>query len=214
MMWSKLCDPFLPRYARRTHAQRSLFQHVDKPLRVYVYSYDFEYVHRPFSPPLAVFMIFVVIFERWSSCPIVIGAVRVFLAVSLGSLLRVPPMTSQLTTIIVRFGHLHRLPSQPADRKPDTPLPSIQEQENWEDNQDFYPADLSPSRSSSSLDQQRQSHRSPPMAHPRPTRPNDTTSYGVSRQPTFSPSPSFRTPSIGGRPLGPTSLNGDSPPPS
>lgn len=75
-----------------------------------------------------------------------------------------------------RFGYLHRIPSQPTDRKA---LDALHEHSDLEDQQLFVPADVSlntiPSGSVSGDHGHLPRHPSPVVAHPHPTRARDMT---------------------------------------
>ncbi|KAL4069934.1 GRASP55/65 PDZ-like domain-containing protein [Scleroderma yunnanense] len=133
--------------------------HIDKPLRVYVYSYDFDNLREVVLVPN----------RHWGG--------------------------EGLLGCVFGFGYIHRIPSQSVDRKQGSALPDVQEQE---DREAFIPADASrvtPAAESgkSSFDRP---HQHPVMAHPRPTRLNET-SHGGPRRSTLTPGSSTRTPPVG-----------------
>ncbi|KIJ62628.1 hypothetical protein HYDPIDRAFT_114284 [Hydnomerulius pinastri MD-312] len=168
--------------------------HVDKPLRVYVYSYDFDNLREVVLVPN----------RHWGG--------------------------EGLLGCVFGFGYLHRIPSQPTDRKA---LSGLQEHSDLEDQELFVPADVSQgpthSGSRSADDRSRLSHQQPPaMAHPRPTRANEgnrravdnglrresqsTSRPGTPRRSTLTPGSSSQAPAAG-RSFG-SPLNGDSSPQS
>ena len=117
---------------------------------------------------------------------------------------------SQPASIVLpRFGLIHRIPSQSADRKQRNAL-SVQAE--LEDREVFVPADASrdipTTESRPSFERPRQQ---PVMVHPRPTRFTET-SHGGARRSTLTPGSSRGTPPVG-RSSG-SFLNGDSSPPS
>ncbi|KAH7920472.1 hypothetical protein BV22DRAFT_1073845 [Leucogyrophana mollusca] len=82
--------------------------HVEKPLQVYVYSYDFDNLREVVLVPN----------RHWGG--------------------------EGLLGCVFGFGLLHRIPSQPADRRPGTALPDLQESHSDLEEQDlFVPADAS-----------------------------------------------------------------------
>ncbi|KAN0087622.1 GRASP55/65 PDZ-like domain containing protein [Tylopilus felleus] len=109
--------------------------HVDKPLRVYVYSYDFDNLREVVLVPN----------RHWGG--------------------------EGLLGCVFGFGYLHRIPSQPADRKA---LDALREQTDLEDQQLFVPADISQNTAPSGLVSSDPVHfpRHPPpvVAQPHPTR--------------------------------------------
>ncbi|KAG6377148.1 hypothetical protein JVT61DRAFT_1200 [Boletus reticuloceps] len=172
--------------------------HVDKPLRVYVYSYDFEYAswtstclsetHHPFSNLREVVL---VPNRHWGG--------------------------EGLLGCVFGFGYLHRIPSQPSDRKP---LDALHEQSDLEDQQLFVPADVPPNSPPSgpvSGDYGHPPRRAPlVVAHPHPTRAREMTrrvtdhAVGRDTQSTSRPSTprrSTQTPPVSSRSFG-SPLNG------
>ena len=117
-------------------------QHIEKPLRVYVYSYDFEYVYRLLRR-LWLNLICPALYERSCSFQIVIGVARGYWDVSLGNYDPCLPGFQHLTTFIISFGLLHRIPQPPEDREPGTVPPELSEgAEDFEEQQLFVPAEV------------------------------------------------------------------------
>ena len=77
-------------------------------------------------------------------------------------------MISEKNVTSFRFGYLHRIPSQPTNRKA---LGALHEQSGLEDQQLFVPADVPLTAMPSSSHQ----HPPPTVAHPHPTRARETT---------------------------------------
>ncbi|KAF8558235.1 hypothetical protein OG21DRAFT_1504282 [Imleria badia] len=162
--------------------------HVDKPLRVYVYSYDFDNLREVVLVPN----------RHWGG--------------------------EGLLGCVFGFGYLHRIPSQPTDRKA---LDALHEQSDLEDQQLFVPADVTlntaPSGSVSGGHGHPPRHPSPVVAHPHPMRARDMTRratdqvVGRDARPTSRPStPKWSIQTSGSSPQLPVSrsfgspLNGDS----
>ncbi|KAI9573543.1 GRASP55/65 PDZ-like domain-containing protein [Boletus coccyginus] len=110
--------------------------HVDKPLQVYVYSYDFDNLREVVLVPN----------RHWGG--------------------------EGLLGCIFGFGYLHRIPSQPTDRKV---LGALHEHSDLKDQyQPFIPADVSPNTVPLTGDHGYSPRRPSPMvAHPHPTRPGE-----------------------------------------
>ncbi|PIL22910.1 hypothetical protein GSI_15606 [Ganoderma sinense ZZ0214-1] len=103
--------------------------HIDKPLRVYVYSYDFDTIRE----------VVVIPNRHWGGEGL------------LGCVFGYVPSVSELarnaasSTLDHRFGLLHRIPPLPADREPGTIPPELaaeDEEDDYEEHQLFVPADL------------------------------------------------------------------------
>ncbi|KAF8133855.1 GRASP55/65 PDZ-like domain-containing protein [Boletus edulis] len=150
--------------------------HVDKPLRVYVYSYDFDNLREVVLVPN----------RHWGG--------------------------EGLLGCVFGFGYLHRIPSQPSDRKP---LDALHEQSDLEDQQLFVPADVpinSPPSGPVSGDYGHPPRRAPlVVAHPHPTRAREMTprvtdhAVGRDTQSTSRPSTprrSTQTPPVSSRSFG------------
>lgn len=191
---------------------------MDKPLRVYVYSYDFEYAiwtqaclsetHDIFSNLREVVL---VPNRHWGGEGLlgcVFGCV----------LICHHAMTVEKNVTLFRFGYLHRIPSQPTDRK----APGASHQHTvLEDQQLFVPADVSITPPSSHR------HASPTVAYSHPTRVRETTRRtadhvlgrdaqstsrpGTPRRSTQTPGPSSQP--VTSRSFG-SPINGDSSPQS
>ncbi|KAF8442844.1 GRASP55/65 PDZ-like domain-containing protein [Boletus edulis BED1] len=128
--------------------------HVDKPLRVYVYSYDFDNLREVVLVPN----------RHWGG--------------------------EGLLGCVFGFGYLHRIPSQPSDRKP---LDALHEQSDLEDQQLFVPADVpinSPPSGPVSGDYGHPPRRAPlVVAHPHPTRAREMTHGSLITQLDVTPNP-------------------------
>ncbi|KAG8214651.1 hypothetical protein J3R82DRAFT_9729 [Butyriboletus roseoflavus] len=167
--------------------------HVDKPLRVYVYSYDFDNLREVVLVPN----------RHWGG--------------------------EGLLGCVFGFGYLHRIPSQPTDRKA---LGELHEHSDLEDQQLFVPADVSLNTAPSGLVSGDYGHLPrhplPTVAHPHPTRARETTrrsadhTFGRDAQLTSRPGTprrSAQTPRPSSQPSGTSRsfgspLNGDSSPQS
>ncbi|KAG6918335.1 hypothetical protein DXG01_015194 [Tephrocybe rancida] len=89
--------------------------HIDKPLRVYVYSYDFEFV----IMLCALREVVLIPNRHWGG--------------------------EGLLGCVFGFGLLHRIPPQPEDRLPgSTPIELLEAEEEYEDQELFVPADVHP----------------------------------------------------------------------
>ncbi|KAF9221576.1 hypothetical protein BS17DRAFT_784983 [Gyrodon lividus] len=164
--------------------------HIDKPLRVYVYSYDFDNLREVVLVPN----------RHWGG--------------------------EGLLGCVFGFGYLHRIPSQPTDRKT---LTGLQEHSDLEDQHLFVPADVSQGSAvsgSESADERSYFSRQQllSMAHPRPTRANEgrraadnglrrdsnSSRPGTPRRSTQTPGPSSQMPTASrsfGSPLNGTGAN-------
>lgn len=137
--------------------------------------------------------------------------------------------TAEKNVTSYRFGYLHRIPSQPTDRKV---LDALQEHSDLEDQQLFVPADVSrntaPYGSVSGDHGRLLRHPSPVVAHPHPTRAREMTrrsidhAFGRDARPASRPSTPKRStqtpgpssqPPVTSRSFG-SPLNGDSSPQS
>jgi len=200
------------------------FQHVDKPLRVYVYSYDFEYAFLKFDLPIETHDTFsnlrevVLVPNRHWGGEGLLGCI-------FGCVLIHHFTTTEKNVTSFRFGYLHRIPSQPTDRKV---LGALHEHSDLKDQRQlFVPADVSPNTAPSGFvtgdHGYSPRHSSPMVAHPHPTRPGEMTRRAAdplgrdirSTSRPSTPRRSTQTPSshspVTSRSFGST-LNGDSSP--
>ena len=119
-----------------THPAHQLSrQHIDKPLRVYVYSYDFECVRltsNPFSLPHSN----PVPSGKLSWSQIGSGAARACLVVCSGRSC-VPTEFSYGSYSPHSFGLLHRIPPLPDDRQPGTLPSELQDSTGFEEYEDM-----------------------------------------------------------------------------
>lgn len=110
-------------------------------------------------------------FEKWSLFPTVTGVGKGSLDAFLGAFPFIMLRWATNIYLMSRFGYLHRIPSQPADRKA---LDALREQTDLEDQQLFVPADISQNTAPSGLVSSDPVHfpRHPPpvVAQPHPTR--------------------------------------------
>ncbi|KAI0923282.1 hypothetical protein AcV5_007412 [Taiwanofungus camphoratus] len=100
--------------------------HIEKPLQVYVYSYDFDTIREVVLVPN----------RQWGG--------EGLLGCVFGSVFLLPEAAAcDIESLLHRFGLLHRIPPLPADREPGSiPLELTQESDEFEEQQLFVPADL------------------------------------------------------------------------
>lgn len=122
-------------------------------------------------------------FEKSSLFRTVIGVGKDSLDAFLGAFPFIISRPPRRNVTLYRFGYLHRIPSQPTDRKV---LDALQEHTDLEDQQLFVPADVSrntaPYASVSGDHSHFPRHPSPVVAHPHPTRAREMTRRSIDHQ--------------------------------